>query len=97
VRVELLIGRSDGDPGECGRRSFFRPAGADSNFKSCLPTPCTVGLILLPHRGCKWEPTANRYFIAMTRLPRRDLYRLAVFSCSVPFWMALSSTETVVR
>jgi hypothetical protein len=42
-------------------------------------------------------PRANSYFIAPTRTPSRDLYRAAVFSCSVPFWIALSSAETVAR
>ena len=37
------------------------------------------------------------YFIAATRALRRDLYREAVFSCSVPFWIALSRAETVFR
>ena len=37
------------------------------------------------------------YFIAVTRLPSRDLYCAAVFPCSVPFWIVLSSAETVSR
>ena len=49
----------------------------------------------LPFRVPIHEPTA--YFIAVTRLPSRDLYLAAVFPCSVPFWIALSSAETVWR
>src|SRR5258706_1516049 len=49
----------------------------------------------LPFRVPIQEPTA--YFIAPTRLPSRDLYLAAVFPCSVPFWIALSSAETVWR
>src|SRR6267154_4149263 len=37
------------------------------------------------------------YFSALKRLDRRDLYRDAVFSCKTPFWIALSSADTVSR
>ena len=37
------------------------------------------------------------YFNAFKRAERRDLYREAVFWCNTPFWIALSSADTVSR
>jgi hypothetical protein len=37
------------------------------------------------------------YFSAFSRADSRDLYREAVFSCKTPFWIALSSADTVSR
>jgi hypothetical protein len=42
-------------------------------------------------------PRLKAYFSAIKRADRRDLYRDAVFSCSMPFLVALSSVETVSR
>ncbi len=41
------------------------------------------------------EPTIGVYFNALRRAFRRDLYRAAVFSCSTPFWIALSKADVV--
>ena len=37
------------------------------------------------------------YFSALSRAASRDLYREAVFPCRIPFWIALSSADTVCR
>jgi len=46
---------------------------------------------------CPSRGAAPAYFKAFKRADRRDLYREAVFSCNTPFWIALSSAETVCR
>jgi len=46
-----------------------------------------------PLQGLPW----TFYLSAVNRFDSRDLYREAVFSCKTPFWIALSSADTVSR
>src|SRR5664279_867753 len=61
--------------------------------RQCIRTWRQVKEIVLTIRPCL---RCAAYFKALKRLPRRDLYREAVFSCSTPFWIALSSADTVL-
>lgn len=60
---------------------------------------CFSILVFAIQREILSPPFSPAYLlpIAVTRAFRRDLYRDAVFSCSTPFWIALSSAETVCR
>ena len=62
------------------------------------PTTSGVGAMGLKSESNPWQPfLALRYFSAPNRADSRDLYREAVFSCRMPFWIALSSNDTVCR
>src|SRR5215470_6261080 len=76
-----------GSPTQKGYRNLVAAATEKGRLRNL---PCRI--------VCSLQAVGRqRYFIAATCALRRDLYREAVFSCSVPFWMALSRAETVLR